>query len=244
MKIIGIARKLFQLLREEGFLHICLRVFHRSRLISVLHTFEIVHGELSNPVDRLFSRTNQMRSSQLKLQCREIKEYELDKLKFADGVYSLETFRMHFANGMRFFAAFHEDLIVAVNGIHEQCANLVYVKLPTIELPHGIVYLNCALTAPAYGNRSIGTVLRGFMLEQLKKEGFQSAVGAVFIENRHALRWNMRNGFTYWGRISYIRCGKRDFWWKHVTRVGRRYGHIFDHVGRGFSRELVPEAVS
>ena len=244
MKIISPVQKLSRSLKEEGLLHTCFRILHRFRLISVLHTFEILYGALSNPVECLSSRADQQMSSQLKLKCREIKEYELDKLQFADGMYSLETFRMHFANGMRFFAAFHEDLIVAVNGIHEQCANLVYIKLPNIELPHGIVYLNCALTAPAYGNRSIGTVLRGFMLGQLKKEGFQSAVAAVFIENRGALRWNMRNGFTYWGRISYIRCGKRDFWWKHVTQVGRRYGHIFDHVGRGFSRELVSEAVS
>ena len=241
MNVFDSAQKLFQSSKREGLIHALLRVFHRFRLISVLHTFEIIHVGLLNPVECLFSRADQLMSGQLKLNCREIKEYELDKLQFADGMYSLETFRMHFASGMRFFAAFHEEVIVAVNGVHERCANLVYVKLPNVELPHGIVYLNCALTAPAYRNLSMGMILRGFMLNQLKKEGFQSAVGAVFIENRGAVRWNLRNGFQYWGRISYIRCQGRDFWWKRLTKTGRRYPHIFDKVERESPRELASE---
>lgn len=220
------AFRVFNSFKDYGFVETILKIFHWLHFISVLHTFEFVLKELELPVHQAaFSLIGTRR-----ITFREIEESELDALKFADGMYSTETFRMHFSKGMRFFAAFDGDLIVSVNGVNTRYADLIYIRLPRVYLPEGFVYFNCALTVPSFRDLSIGSALRGFVQVQIQKEGYQYIFGAVFIENRQAMRWNMRNGFQDWGRISYIQFLGRNFWYRRLTKVGRRYHFLLDRV--------------
>jgi len=227
--------KILKSLKNYGLTNTILRILHRLRVISALHSFEITFKDLEELQN---DRLNQP-SENLKLMIREIQEYELTRLKFAPGMFAIETIKMHFSKGMRFFAAFLGDEIVAVNGAHLTCADLIYVGLPNIGLPAKVAYLNCAQTAPAYRNLFIGSQLRHFRLALLKKEGFEQAFGVVFIENRKALRWNLRNGSQYWGRISYIKLGNKKFWLKRLSPVGKRYAYILNGAKTEEKQELL-----
>lgn len=209
-------------LRDYGIVLTFLRILHYLRLISVLHSFEIVG------TDGAFEATGGTPSgneNKGQFRFQEIQESELEKLRFADGMYSIETMKMHFASGLRFFAAFDGDFVVAVNGFHPNCADLVYVKMPHVKLPEKVGYFNCALTAPSYRNRSIGSALKQYRLAQVQSEGYKALFAAVFVENRDALRWNLRNSFQYLGRITYLKWRGRDFWIKRLSPVVRRYAH-------------------
>ena len=217
--------KILKSLKEYGLTDTLLRVLHRLRVISTLHAFEIIFKDLREP-----SNEGNRYSGNQKITMREIKEYELKNLKFAPGMYTIETFRMHFSKGMRFCAAFIDDEVVADNGIHMTCADLVYVGMPNLILPEKVAYLNCAHTAPTYRDLAIGTQLRNHRLNIIKKEGVEQVFGAVFIENKNALRWNLRNGFQYWGRITYIKFGNQKFWLRRLSNVGRRYAYILNNA--------------
>jgi len=212
-----------------------LHILHRFHAISVLHTFEIVFKDLGAPKNEEIMKLPENH----KIMMREIEERELNQLKFAPGMYTIETFRAHFAKGMRFCAAFIGDEVVAVNGIHLSCADLVYVGMPNIMLSEKVAYLNCAHTAPNYRNLAIGTQLRNYRLDMIHKEGIEQVFGAVFIENKEALRWNLRNGFQYWGRISYIKCFGKDFWVRRLTNVGKRYAYILANAKTEEKQELL-----
>ncbi len=226
--------KILRSLKDYGLVDTLLRILHRFRVISMVHTFEIIFknlGDLKN------EEINKLPENH-RITMREIEEHELNQLKFAPGMYTIETLRMHFSKGMRFCAAFVDDKIVAVNGIHMSCADLIYIGMPNIILLEKVAYLNCAHTAPVYRNLSIGTALRNFRLDIVQKEGIEQVFGAVFIENKKAMRWNLRNGFQYWGRISYIKFGNKKFWWRYLTNVGRRYAYILNGAPLG-NRELL-----
>ena len=161
---------------------------------------------------------------------REIEEKELENLSFAKEIFSIETFREHFARGMRFFAAFHDGVVVAVSGVHTKYAHLSYIKLPVVRLSQGATYLNCALTSPDYRNLGVGTLLRTFLLNKMWKEGYKSTIGAVFTGNPAALGWNSTNGFRSWGKIYYVRWLGKDIWFKRLTKVGRQHRHLLDNI--------------
>src|SRR3989338_2706216 len=117
--------KLSRYIREYGFVETFFRLFHRLRIISVLHSFNFTLKELEvrdgvlilNSLDELNGpKVCQINGFVVTL--REIKEEELENLDFAKKMFPIETFREHFGRGMRFFAAFHEGVVVAVNGIH------------------------------------------------------------------------------------------------------------------------------
>lgn len=229
--------KTFRSLRQDGILLTGLRILHRLRIVSVLHSFNFTFKELVvrdgvlilNSLDEAAgAKICQMNGFRITL--REIKEAELEKLSFAEGMFPFETMREHFARGMRFFAAFHDGVVVSVNGIHTRYAHLSYIKLPVVRLPQGTTYLNCALTSPRYRDLGFGTLVRTFLINQVWKEGSRAMVAAVLAENQGALRWNSTNGFNRWGRISYVRCLGHDFWVKQLTKLGRHHRHLLDRV--------------
>ena len=235
--------KVYQSVLSDGVAGTAFKILHRLRLISVLHGFHFVLIELDSPsLSGDESSANPIMIEGTELEMREIKSEELMQLHFADGMYSIETFQMHFSKGMRFFAAFHKDAVVSVNGINTRTADLVYIKRPDLQLPEGMAYLNCAMTVPDYRNRSIGTEVRSFMLHQLAQEGVRSVFGAIFVENKDALRWNLRNGFKYLGKIYYVRCGHSVYWWKRWTPIGRCYRHIFNGIHRQPDRVMAEVA--
>jgi len=223
--------KLIKTLRNYGLDETILKILERLRLISVLHTFDFVYKELDDSKDFVPSKVESVYETKgIQLECREINVMELEQLNYAEGMYSIEILRAHFGRGLRFFAAFYENVVAAVMGVHKHYAHLSYVNRPLVHLPSGIVYMNCALTAPAYRNLGIGSILRTYVLNQVHKEGYQVVIGTIFVYNRSALRWNLRNGFKRWGRVSYIKWRGRDFWWTRLTKVGRRHPHLLDHV--------------
>ena len=236
-KIIKLPFRFFECLKDYGLTYSVLRVFHLLRIISVLHSFDFVFKELAS-----FSPESDFQRGEFTY--REIFEIELDKLNYAKGIYPIETLRIHFSKGMRFFAAFHQAQIIAVNGMHTTHADLIYIAMPNIKLPEKVAYSNCALTAPAYRNHLIGTHLRSHLLNVLCEEGFKRVFGAVFIENKQALRWNLRNGFQYCGRISYIKWGNKKLWFRRFTPAGRQFSDFLDQSKRSLRHELVLETTS
>ena len=157
---------------------------------------------------------------------------------------ALETLQKHLNRGLRFFGAFCNNSLIAVNGVHCSYAHLDYINRPSVALPRGFVYLNCGLTVPAYRNLGIGTVLRGYMFKQIQNEGYRSAFGAIFAENKGALRWNLRHGFKRWGRISFVKWCGRDFWWVRLTNIGRRtFPQLLDGQTNKPVEELILKAV-
>jgi len=100
--------------------------------------------------------------------------------------------------------------------------------MPNVKLPEKIGYFNCALTAPAYRSCSVGTKLRQYAMDSIQEEGFKGVLAAVFIENRLAIRWNLRNGFQYLGRISYIKFSNKKFWLRRLSPAGKRYAYILN----------------
>ncbi len=230
---------------SDGIGETLLRILHSLKLISVLHTFDFVYNELEGSKDFISSKIENIHETNgVPLECREINANELEQLNYTDGMYSIETLQKHFGNGMRFFGAFCKNTLVAVRGVHTSYAQLAYINRPLVRLPHGVVYMNCALTAPTYRNAKVGSVLRSYMLNQIRKEGYQAVVGAVFVDNRAALRWNLRNGFKRWGRVSYIKCIERNFWWTRLTKVGRQHPYLLnDVVTETSAKEPVVEAV-
>ena len=222
---------------DYGFVDTFFHLLHRLRIISVLHSFNLTVKELGvrdgvlflNSLDDVAgSKVCEMNG--LLITLREIEEGELESLNFGKEMFSVEAFREHFTRGMRFFAVFHEGVVIAVNGIHTKYAHLAYIKLPVVRLPKGVTYINCALTSPDYRNLGIGTLLRTFVMNKMWKEGYKSVVGAVFTDNLGALRWNSSNGFRYWGKIYYVRWLGKDFWFKQLTKVGKRNRYLLDDV--------------
>lgn len=251
IRIFKPASLFFQYLREFGFWETFFRSLHRLRIISAVHSFIFTLKEIRvrdgvlilNSLDEAEgSKVCQINGFQVIL--REIKEEELENLSFAKEMYSIETFCEHFARGMRFFAAFHEGVVVSVNAVNTKYAHLSYIKLPIVQLPHGATYINCALTSPDYRNLGLGTLLRTFLLNKMWKEGYKLMVGAVLTDNQGALRWNATNGFQQWGKIFYIQFCGRDFWVRRLTSVGRRFPYIFDHVEPLEQTNLILEKVS
>ena len=237
MNVLKEAKKFWSSAKTVGIAETFLRVLHRFRIISVLHSFDFALKELGvrdgilimNSFDES-TETKVCEINDLRITLREIKEDELENLDFAEGIFSVETFREHFARGLRFFAAFHKGAVVCVNGIHMKYAHLVYIKRPVVELPEGVAYLNCAMTSPGYRSHGIGTVVRTFLLARLWREGYKQIVSAVFTENSGALRWNSTNGFHHWWRVSYIHWLGHDLWLKRLTKVGRRHANLLDNV--------------
>lgn len=227
--------------KDYGFAETVLKVLHRLRIISVHHTFEFIFKELEATYPSAFQEMVVNINGNENVFIREIKEYELDALDFVDGMYSLDTFRAHFSKGMRFFAAFYNNQVVSVNGAHMTHANLVYIGMPNIALPKDLAYINCALTSPKFRSLSIGTKLRDFALSIVQKDGINWIFGAVFIENKKAMVWNLRNGFQYWGRISYIQLLGRNFWFRRLSPAGRRCRFLFDRVEKMESATLFME---
>lgn len=215
--------KAFRSLKEDGMILTGFRILHRFRMISVLHSFDFVFKKMEFTEEA--PTVNGM-----SLVFREIREEELERLNFAEGIFPLETIREHFSRGLRFFAAFREGVVIAANGIHPRYAHLAYIKRQVVCLPEGIVYFNCAITSPSYRNLKVGTSLRRFVMNQMRTEGYQFVIAAVFSENKSALRWNSTNGFKRWGRISYIQWMGHHFWVKQLSQTGRQLPHLLDHI--------------
>ncbi len=223
--------KLYKSLRNDGSAETILKILHRLRLLSVLHTFDFVYLEFEGSKDAVPSKVESVyKTNGIELKCREINADELEHLNYADGMYSIETLRAHFERGLRFFGAFQKGMLVTVHGFHSSRAHLTYINRPLVYLPFGVVYLNCGFTTPAYRNLGIGSVLRIYMLDQIEREGYRAVVGAIFVHSQGALRWNLRHGFKQWGRVSYVKWHGRDFWWTRLTEVGQRYSHLLDNV--------------
>ena len=242
--------KVYQSIRSGGISLTALKILHRLRIISVLHTFNFTLKDLGvrdgvlilNSLDEIGGpKVCQLNDFIVTL--REIEEKELENLTFAKDMFPIATFREHFDSGMRFFAAFHDGVVISVNGVHTKYAHLTYIKMPAVRLPEGMTYLNCALTSPDFRSHGIGTLLRTFVLNRMWNEGYRSIFGAVFSDNLGALRWNTTNGFSFWGRISYFCCFGRDFWWKRLTRFGSGYKHLFD-AARQESEHVMAEVAS
>ncbi len=224
-----VAKRIWNIARNEGFDSLLLKALHFNRLISVLHALDFFVKELGLVPNEFSSGFAQ--SDQGKVQMKEISQQELEKYDYAEGIYDLRTFRMHFSMGMRFFAAILDGKIVAVIAFNERFANLSYLKLPKIYLPKGFAYINCAVTTPIYRNLGVGSQLIEYLLNVMRCEGYQVAFSAVYPEDIRAKRWHSKNGFSCLGRIAYIKWHDRDFWWKQLTSVSKRYPGLLADLG-------------
>ncbi len=215
---------------RDGMQETWLRVLHRTRLISCLHTFEFYIKTLADTnASQFYDWSREPLSNGIQLICREIQEGELSFLKWAPEMYSSETLREHFNRGMRFFGAFHDNAVVALNGFHPQYAHLGYIGWPLVQLPKGVAYINCVITAPDYRQCGAGSRLSLFCWGVLKQEGFWMVAAAVFIENKAARAWHNKQGFQRWGRVSYIKRGAKGYWKTRLTAEGRKHATLLNH---------------
>ena len=233
-------------LRNYGAGDLFFRLLHRLRLISVHHTFEIFLGGFEQILDVDIEKISKI--GELRITFREIASQEIESLKVAEGFRYSETtpltedLKEQFRRGLRFFTVSDQrGVVIGVEGVHTEVADLVYVRKSLVGLPKGVVYGNAALIASSYRNRGIGGLLKKYMAHVLKQEGYTAMVTATFLENRGAARWHEKNHFKRWGRIRYIRLNGRDIVWTQLTEVGRQYpdllfggkGHVPLHALQG-----------
>ncbi len=225
--------RLWKCYRDYGPAETFWRLLHRFRIISINHSLDLflrefkrLPGEGRNGIPRTVDVGG------LQVLLREISLGEVETLKVADGLRYTERESVQKAlqrlmkEGGRFFAAFADDRVVALNGIHRSFANLSFIQKPLVRLPEGVVYFNAALTAPDYRNRGIGTALRRHVFSVMQRSGYHGVTLAVFIENKGAIRWQEANGFKRWGRIRYIKGFGREFWRTRLTEMGHRYPNL------------------
>ncbi|GEM_PF-2700868 len=241
--VVRLPFRFFVCLKNYGLTHTLLLVLHRLRIISVLHAFEFIFKDISSE-NKIYETSSKITKDGKDIFFREIKEIELDHLNFAEGLYSIDILRMHFSKGLRFFAAFQNNQVIAVYGAHMMYADLVYINMPNLRLSEKVAYLNCAFTAPHYRSLSIGAELRSFLVGCLRTEGIEKIFSVVFIENKRALRWNLQDKFEYWGRISYIKCGNKKFWLRRLTNRGRQFFNLFNRSESFTKSEPVLETMS
>lgn len=243
--LVQAVQRLVRSFGNRGIVETFCHILHRLRIISVLHTFNLVFQELENCTsDSLDGRECAYQRKGMELIFREIKEDELENLEYADGMYSYEIMRKHFRRGMRFFAAFYQGVVISVNGVNTRYAHLDYIGMSLVHLPEKVAYMNCALTVESFRNLEVGAVLRRYILDQIYNEGYRMVIAAIYPDNQGALRWNLRNGFKLWGKILFIKWRGQNFWWRRLTKKGRRYPHLLDKTVKGRPiREVAMEAV-
>jgi len=234
--VIQTIRRSVECYKAHGGVETLCRVLYRLRIISVNHAFDIFIKELE-------ASQNGKDAMKGGISFRELVRGEIETLTYAEGlsytkdVPVIEDVRSHMDQGMRFFSAFDKKVVIALNGVHAEYANLVYLKKPFIRLPRGIVYLNAALTAPQYRHRGIGTALLNFLISVLQEEGYVRMISATFLENRGAAKWHEASGCKRWGRMRCLCFHGHDLWWTQLTEVGRRYPHLLKNEDHSFSPE-------
>ena len=220
--------------RNNGAQEIFLKILHRLRIISVNHAFNLFYGEFHPLLGvGVMGTTQWVGVEGHRLALREISREEAETLTYADDLHYkdgdasvMEDLQEQFSKGLRFFAAFDKETIVALSGVHTAVADFVYVNKPNMPLQPGVVYFNAALTSPRYRNLGIGTMLRRYLFGAMQLEGYVGALSATFLENRGAARWHLANGFRRWGRIRYVRFLGKDICWVQRTSVGRAAPHL------------------
>ncbi len=205
------------------------RTLHRFRLVSASHSLDIFIKTLSPnlPPKRSLARPE---VQGMALAFREVGSEE--QLPLAEGL-DPASIREFFALGSRLFAALADGVVLAVNWVNTRAAHLSYIRMPRVPLPTGIVYLHSSFVAPAYRNQGIGTLLKQYLLGVLQQKGYHLAMLAVFLENTRAVRWHQADGFQHWGRVTYLRYGRRNLWWSRLTKEGQRHP---DLLKGGFPR--------
>jgi len=230
-------QKIGAVYRDYGAEEVVLRLLHRLRVISVNHAFNLFYGELHPLLGIGVKGTTQWAGvGERRLALREISREESEKLTYADDLHYkdgdapvIEDLREQFNRGLRFFAAFDKETVVALSGVHTSVADFVYVHKPRMPLPPGIVYFNAALTSPRYRSRGVGTALRRYLFGAMKLEGYVGVLSVTFLENKGAARWHDTNGFRRWGKIRYVRFLGKEFCWVQRTSVGRAYPHLISN---------------
>ena len=227
-------KSFFTVYRDYGAEEAFLRILHRLRVLSVNHGFNIFYGEFHPLLGvGVKGMTQWVGVGEHRLALREISREEAETLTYADDLHYKDgnarvicDLREQFGKGLRFFAAFDKETVVALSGVHTDVADFVYVHKPRMPLPSGIVYFNAALTSRRYRSLGIGTALRRYLFGAMQLEGYVGALSATFLENREAARWHLANGFRRWGRIRYIRFLGKEFCWVQRTSVGRATPHL------------------
>ncbi len=212
------------------------RVLHRFKILSVQRSLDFFMKELSEssngaPVEKCLWAF------------REVHVHEFEDLIYADGLPSVEWMREQFNHGSRLFAAFENGCVVATHWIHEKIAELGHIRR-IVELSARAVYTHGALTAVAFRNKGIGTLLKRYLLSVLHQEGFRYVFLAVFLDNHDAMRWHLKNSFAKWGTVTYLKFANRQFWWTQLTSVGRQYSDLLKNEAKQLRAPILNEVSS
>lgn len=216
--------KTWRSFRDDGAVETMYRLLHRLRIVSVVHSLDFFIKELNGSTA---ARAAEKGNPDSPWTFREVSAHEFECLRYAEGLQPIEWMRDQFDRGSRFFAAFENECVVGVDWIHLRVAELGHVKR-MVELPREVAYTHSALVAPPYRNKGIGTLLKKCLLEAARRERFRFMLLAVFLNNQDAMRWHERNGFSRWGRMTYVRWHGRDFWRVYLTKTGRRYPNLLN----------------
>ncbi len=216
--------KTWRSFRDDGAVETLGRLLHRLRIVSVVHSLDFFIKELNGSAA---ARATEKGNPVSPWTFREVPSHEFECLRYAEGLQPIEWMREQFAHGSRLFAALQQNLVIALNWFNPHIAELGHIKR-IISLTNGVVYTQGALTAPAYRNRGVGTLLKQYLLSVVQGEGYRLVLLAVFLDNDRAIKWHERNGFRRWGRITYVRWRSRDFWRVYLTKAGRLHPNLLD----------------
>lgn len=221
-------RKSWGCFKEEGVHEAFYRSLHHFHIVSVKHSLDFFIYDIAEQVKRHTADAEQVPPGAANsLRFGEIHKNDLDQYPFAEGLQPRLWMNQQFDRGSRLFAAIHQEKVVAVHWVHQEMAELDFIKVPAIRLSESYLYQFGALTSPGFRNQSIGTRLCSVMDKLLTGEKNRYAFLAIFIDNAGAKRWAYSRGCRYWGRVTYLKSGFRSIWRTHLSHAGRIHPHVF-----------------
>ncbi len=212
----GLLRQAWRCYRDFGADESLLRFFSHLKLISEASSLDFFICDLES------FRPDGLNTQNI----REISKIEFEKFRLADGLRPRGDFDKQFSRGSRLMAATAGDTLVGINWINTQFADLTQIRRPHLTFPKDTLYSYGLLISSGHRSKGIGRLLKQFVLQKLKNEGWRFAFIAAYVRNIQLSRWHEKNGFARWGRVFYWKFLGKERRMTRLTKLGRKYPRL------------------